>query len=92
MEEEIINGCLGDGASSKDWLLTSEELYNLPKLFEQDRERYYYDQSWTPHCTIYSALWAVSDLWNYEFSQEEIDTLNEESYKRGRIKRRRMVC
>jgi hypothetical protein len=45
MEEEIINGCLGDGASSKDWLLTSEELYGLPKLFEQDRERYYYDQS-----------------------------------------------
>jgi hypothetical protein len=25
-------------------------------------------------------------LWNYEFSQEEIDTLNEESYKKGRIR------
>lgn len=86
MENEIINGCLWDWASSSDWLLTSEELYGLPKLFEQDRERYYYDQSWTPHCTIYSALWAVSDLWNYEFSQEEIDTLNEESYKKGRIR------
>jgi hypothetical protein len=25
-------------------------------------------------------------LWNYEFSQEEINILNEESYKRGRVR------
>ena len=85
MEEEI-NGCLWLWHTSQDWELSAEELYKLPKLFPQNDKRFYYDQSWTSDCTIYSALGAISDLWDYEFSQKEIDEVNEMSYERGRTR------
>ena len=83
---EELNGCLWLGAENSDFLLTSSEVENLPELSQQDDKIIEYSQSWTPHCTLYSAFGAVSDLFNYEFTQKEIDEIVEESYKRGRIK------
>lgn len=84
--EEIMNGCYWLGEEATDYLLTGEEAEWLPKLVQQDDKIYEYNQSWTPHCTLYSAFGAVSDLFNYEFTQKEIDEIVEESYQRGRVK------
>lgn len=83
---EELNGCLWLWAESTDFLLSWWEVDNLPELTQQDDKIIEYSQSWTPHCTLYSAFGAVSDLFNYEFTQKEIDEMVEESYKRGRIK------
>ena len=83
---EEINGCLWLWAENTDFLLSWWEVDNLPELTQQDTKIFEYNQSWTPHCTLYSAFGAVSDLFNYEFTQKEIDEIVEESYKRGRIK------
>jgi hypothetical protein len=83
---EEINGCLWIWAENSDFLLTWWEVDSLPELTQQDDKIFEYSQSWTPHCTLYSAFGAVSDLFNYEFTQKEIDEIVEESYKRGRIK------
>ena len=83
---EEINGCLWLWAESTDFLLSWWEVDNLPELTQQDTKIFEYSQSWTPHCTLYSAFGAISDLFNYEFTQKEIDEMVEESYKRGRIK------
>lgn len=81
-----MNGCYGLWEEATDYLLTGEEADWLPELKLQDTKIYEYDQSGTPHCTLYSAFGAVSDLFNYEFTKKEIDEMVEESYKRGRVK------
>lgn len=83
---EEINGCYWVGEQETDYLLTWAEVEQLPELVLQDEKILEYNQGSTPHCTLYSAFWAVSDLFNYEFTQSEIDEMVEESYKRGRIK------
>lgn len=83
---EEINGCYWVGEQETDYLLTWAEVEQLPELVLQDEKIFEYNQGSTPHCTLYSAFWAVSDLFNYEFTQSEIDEMVEESYKRGRIK------
>lgn len=83
---EELNGCLWLGAENSDFLLTSSEVENLPELSQQDDKIFEYSQKWTPHCTLYSAFGAVSDLFNYEFTKKEIDEIVEESYKRWRIR------
>ena len=85
MDKEL-NGCLGIWAENTDYLLTGEEAGELPELPIQDTKIYEYSQSGTPHCTLYSAFGAVSDLFNYEFTQKEIDEIVELSYERGRIR------
>ena len=84
--DEIKNGCIWLGAENTDYLLTWAEVDELPDLVQQDTKIYEYNQGTTPHCTLYSAFGAVSDLFNYEFTQKEIDEMVEESYNRGRIK------
>lgn len=84
--EEVIHGCLWLWDSDKDYLLTWAEVEQLPDLTEQDTQIYEYNQWTTPHCTLYSAFWAVSDLFNYEWTQVEINQMVDESYERGRIK------
>lgn len=83
---EEINGCLWLWAESTDFLLSWWEVENLPELTQQDTKIFEYSQGWTPHCTLYSAIGAVSDLFNYQFLQKEIDEIVDESYKRGRIR------
>lgn len=82
----IVNWCLWDGASDKDRLLTWEMVEWLPKLYMQDYQIYEYNQWDSLDCTIYSALWALSDLYNREVTQKQIDEAVEESYKRWRVK------
>jgi len=84
--EENYNGCIGLWESNTDYLLTGEEAEWLPELSIQDQVIYEYNQWITPHCTLYSAFGAVSDLFNYEWTQKEIDEIVEESYNRGRIR------
>lgn len=83
MEEPIINNwVLGDASNDSDFVLLNGS--GLPDLFQQDDEIFEYDQWKTNDCTIYSAFWAVSDLMNYKFSEEEIKDINELSYTMGR--------
>jgi len=83
---EDLNGCLGTGAKETDYLLTGEMINQLPKLEEQDQKIFEYNQGKSNDCTIYSALWALSDLRNRELTPEQIEETNEESYNRGRIR------
>ena len=85
-EKELQGGCLWDGATDSDYRITGEMIDNLPKLEIQDQIIFEYDQSWTPDCTIYSALWALSDLFNRELTQEQIDEAVEESFNRWRTR------
>ena len=78
------NGCLGDGYTRTDYLLSAEEINALPELEQQDDIIFEYNQGNSSDCTIYSALGALSDLFNREVTQEQIEECNEESYKRGR--------
>lgn len=83
---ENINGCYWLWECETDYLLTGAEVETLPELEQQDTKIIEYNQWTTLHCTLYSAFGAVSDLFNYEFTQKEIDEIVEESYKRGRVK------
>lgn len=90
--EEIVyeNGALGVGEQVTDYLLAEGFEDNLPKLVQQDNIIYEYNQykqQWSKKsCTIFSAIGAVSDLFNYEFSIDEIKTIDNMSYERGRRK------
>lgn len=79
-----INGCLWDWATESDYRITGEMITNLPKLEKQDQIIFEYNQGNSLDCTIYSALWACSDLLNIEITQEQIDEAVEESYNRWR--------
>lgn len=84
--DSIKNWCLWVGSEETDYLLTWSEVDKLPVLVQQDTKIYEYHQWTTPHCTLYSAFWAVSDLFNYEVTKQEITDMVEESYNRGRVK------
>lgn len=88
--EEIENGCLGIGQTDTDYLLCEWEIEWLPTLYQQDDIIYEYNQrnqSWSKKsCTIFSAVGAVSDLFNYEFSLDEIKEIDNLSYDKGRLK------
>ena len=87
-EEKIINWCLWLWHQPEDWTINGSriELDKLPNLYLKDDIRYQYNQWSSSDCTIYGSIGAISDLFNYEFSAEEIDEINEESYKRGRTR------
>ena len=87
--EEDMNGCLGDGIQTTDYLLEGFD-DALPDLIQQDNIIYAYNQykqSWSKKsCTVFSALGAISDLFNYEFPLDEIKKVDDMSYSRGRMK------
>lgn len=87
--EEEIDGCLGDWATSKDFILDEGVYDNLPELFDKDEIRYEYNQAnqdWsTVSCTIFWAVWAVSDLVNEEFSLDKIKAVDDTSYTQWRV-------
>lgn len=89
MTEEELNGCLWTGEQTTDYLLEGFE-DKLPKLVQQDDIIFaynQYNQQWSKKsCTIFSAIGAISDLYNYEFSLDEIKKIDELSYTRWRIK------
>ena len=88
MIEELENWCLWDWYETTDFLLTEADIYTLPELFTQDTIRYDYNQwkqSWSKKsCSIFAAVWAMSDLKNYQFSLDEIYEIDCLSYKKWR--------
>ena len=90
MTEEEVLWCLGDGAEDTDYLLCSWDWDLLPELYEKDEVRFTYNQfknKWSyVSCTIFAAMWMLSDLINYEFSYDQIKEVDELSYERWRIR------
>ena len=89
MEEEVL-WCLGIWEQDTDYTLCEWFEDNLPKLVKQDEVRFFYNQyinSWsTVSCTIFAAVGMISDLFNYQFSYDEIKEIDDLSYTRGRVK------
>jgi len=83
-------GCLWLGEEDRDYVLCEWDIDLLPELYEQDQIRYEYNQwnqSWSKvSCTIFAAVWMLSDLMNYEFSLKEIKEIDELSYEKWRIR------
>lgn len=88
--EELENGCLWLWEQSTDYLLCDGFEDSLPNLYQQDDIIFEYNQSrqeWSKKsCTIFSAVGAISDLFNYEFSLDEIKEIDERSYSLWRIR------
>ena len=89
MIDELENWCLWDWYENTDFLLTEADIYTLPELYTQDTIRYDYNQwkqTWSKKsCSIFCAVWAMSDLKNYQFSLDEIYEIDWLSYKKGRV-------
>lgn len=89
MEENVL-GCLWDGAENTDYVLCNGDSDLLPPLVKKDEIRFSYNQYKNKRsyvsCTIFAAVWMLSDLMNYEFSYDEIKEIDELSYERGRIR------
>ena len=87
--EEIENGCLWLWYEATDYLLMEWDVDNLPNLYQQDEIRYEYNQknqTWSKKsCTVFSAIGAVSDLWNYEVPLSEVKEYDTNTYSRGRL-------
>jgi len=83
---EIYNWVLGVEWKD-DWLIWDTE---IPRIDIMDREIYEYNQFTKSEnrksCTLFSCFWAISDLFNYKFSEEEIKELNKISYEQWRTK------
>lgn len=90
MAKEEVLWCLGDWAENTDYVLCNGDSDLLPTLVKKDEIRFSYNQyknSWSYlSCTIFSAVGAMSDLQNYEFSYDEIKEIDELSYERWRIR------
>ena len=88
--EELENWCLGIWEQNTDYMLCDRFEDSLPTLYQQDDIIFEYNQSkqeWSKKsCTIFSAIGAISDLFNYEFTLAEIKEIDELSYTWGRIK------
>ena len=84
MANEEILGCLGTWESDRDYVLCEWDIDLLPELYQQDQIRYEYNQwnqNWSKlSCTIFAAVWMLSDLMNYEFSIDEIKEIDNLSY------------
>ena len=89
MEEEIL-GCLWTGEENTDYQLCNWDSDLLPTLIKKDEIRFEYNQAnqqWSKaSCTIFAAVWMLSDLMNYEFSLDEIKEIDELSYTRWRTR------
>ena len=87
--EEVL-GCLWDWAENTDYLLCNGDSDLLPELVKKDEIRFEYNQwanSWSKvSCTIFAAMWMLSDLINYEFSEKELKEVDELSYENWRLR------
>jgi hypothetical protein len=88
--KEMPNGCYGLGEKITDFIMTEWLLDKMPTLYQQDEIIYQYNQfnqkRSQKSCTLFSPIWAVSDLWNIEIDLWEIKEWDEESYNKGRAK------
>ena len=88
MEEEIYNGCLWLGEKETDYKLTEWLLDALPTLYQQDDiifEYNQFNQKWSQKsCTLFSPIWAISDLMNIEIWLDTIKAWDKDSYNHWR--------
>ena len=77
--------CLGIWEADTDYQLCNWDIDLLPNLVKKDEIRFEYNQwnqEWSRNsCTIFAAMWMLSDLINYEFSLKEIKEVDELSYQ-----------
>lgn len=89
MEEKEI-WCLWLWEQPTDYQLCNWDSDLLPPLVKKDEIRFEYNQGNQDRsrvsCTIFAAMWMLSDLINYEFSLDQIKEVDELSYERGRIR------
>lgn len=83
MKEEKL-WCLGLGAESTDYVLCNGDSDLLPTLVQKDEIRYEYNQykyTWSyTSCTVFAAMWMLSDLFNIPFTYDEIKEVDEMTY------------
>lgn len=83
-KEDDIIWCLGIWEEDTDYVLCEWDIDLLPTLYEKDEIRYEYNQweeDWSRvSCTVFAAIWMLSDLINYEFSKKEIKEADDLSY------------
>ena len=77
--------CLGIWEADTDYQLCNWDIDLIPNLVKKDEVRFEYNQ-WANDrsrnsCTIFAAMWMLSDLINYEFSLREIKEVDELSYQ-----------
>lgn len=82
--------CLWLGIQDTDYVLCEWDSDLLPPLVKKDEIRYEYNQyknTWSyVSCTIFAAVGMISDLFNYQFTYDEIKEIDEMSYERGRVR------
>lgn len=90
MNGEETLWCLWLWIEDTDYILCEWDIDDLPKLYDQDDVRFEYNQANQSRskssCTIFSAMWMLSDLMNYEFSLAELKEVDELSYEHWRIR------
>ena len=87
---EIENWCIGLWEKQTDYIMDEWLLDALPKLYQQDEIIYQYNQwlqDWsTKSCTLFNAVWALSDLFNVEIPLSVIKQWDADSYSKWRPK------
>lgn len=82
--------CLWVGEQDTDYVLCEWDSDLLPPLVKKDEIRFEYNQyknTWSyVSCTIFAAVGMISDLFNYQFTYDEIKEIDELSYTRWRIR------
>lgn len=82
-------GCIGLWAKATDYILDEWLLDALPTLYQQDEIIYQYNQGlWKrslKSCTLFSPVWAISDLMNIEIPMDTIKLWDSRSYDNWRI-------
>ena len=84
MSEENNIWCIWDWYECTDFQLQEWDIDNLPELYEKDEIRFERNQ-WNQDrsdvsCTIFNAIWCLTDLINYPFTLDEIKEYDELSY------------
>lgn len=86
---EIENWCLGVWEQATDYTLCNWFEDSLPNLYQQDDIIFEYNQNnqeWSKKsCTLFSPMWAISDLFNYEVPLSEAKEVDNRSYALGRF-------
>lgn len=89
MEENVL-WCIWLWEQNTDYVLCNGDSDLLPPLVKKDEIRFSYNQYKNKRsyvsCTIFAAVWMLSDLMNYQFTYDEIKEIDELSYERWRIR------
>lgn len=87
--KDLPNGCLGSWEQQDDFLLCEWFDDKLPTLYQQDDIIFEYNQSKQSRskksCTLFSAMGAISDLFNYEIPLTEAKEADDISYSKWRF-------